>query len=311
MKKILVTGGFGFIGSRLAIHLTKKKYKVIILEHPNAKEPSNLRKIKTIRVDITDRRKVEKLIVKNVYAILHLAAQSSGPKSFFIPIEDITLNLIGTTNVINLCKKNNIKRIIYASSFVVYGKHKSEKLKETYNCYPESVYATTKHAGELMLKNYAQPHGINWNVIRMYNVYGIGQDISRSDQGLVGIFMNMIKNSSKVEVKGSLSRFRDIINIEDVISGWELCLKKDKKNEIFNLGTGIKTTFRKLINSLVKISNKEKKIKIYERGKTEGDLKGCVADLTKIKKQLNFKPKVSLQAGLKEMWKYEISKKKK
>ena len=129
MQKILITGGFGYIGSKLILHL-KNKYKFIILEHPNATKPKFLKNVKVIRADITKSSQIKKLRIKNISVVLHLAAQSSGPKSFSIPVEDVKKNLIGTINTINLCKNNKIKRIIYASSFVVYGDSKKQKLDE-------------------------------------------------------------------------------------------------------------------------------------------------------------------------------------
>ena len=303
MKKILITGGFGFIGSSLVNHFQNKGFDIVILDYKKSEPKKNLKNIQIIKADISDENQINKIKVKNVDAVLHLAGQPSGPKSFSIPIIDIRLNLIGTTNIINFCENNYIKKIIFASSFVVYGNQDKEILKENDHCIPRSVYATSKLSAEYMLKNYAQKKNINWNVLRMFNVYGPGQDITKPDQGLVGIFMNMLKKTNIVEVKGSLERFRDIVNIADVVQAWDLCLENNCNNEIFNLGTGSKTTFKQLILTLAKVMEKGKNLKILEKGKTIGDLKGCVASLEKIKNKLNYQPKISLEAGLKEMWK--------
>lgn len=301
MKKILITGGFGFIGSALIEHFKKENLEIVILEHPKARTKD--KSLEIIRADISDENQIKNLKIKNIDAVLHLAGQTSGPKSFSIPVTDIRLNLIGTTNMINFCENNSINKIILASSFVVYGDQKDRQiLNEQDNCVPKSVYATSKLSAEYMLKNYAQEKKINWNVLRMFNVYGVGQDITKPDQGLVGIFMNMLKKGNTVEVKGSLDRFRDIVNISDVVQGWDLCLKGNCNNEIFNLGTGIKTTFRDLIMTLGRVMKKERELKILEKGNTIGDLKGCVASLDKIKNKLKYEPKVSLEKGLSEMW---------
>ncbi len=97
--------------------------------------------------------------------------------------------------------------------------------------------------------NYAQPKGIRWNALRMFNVYGPGQDITKPDQGVVGIFMNMLLQRDDVQVKGRLDRFRDLIHIDDVVQGWDRCLHGGAYNQAFNLGTGDKTTFEGLIRS--------------------------------------------------------------
>ena len=96
----------------------------------------------------------------------YLAAQSSGPKSFNIPHQDIDINIKGTLNVINLTIKHNIKRLLFASSFVVYGdKEGRERLSESDQCYPKSIYANSKLAAENLLRNFAEPNGVNWNIL--------------------------------------------------------------------------------------------------------------------------------------------------
>lgn len=308
MGKILITGGFGFIGLRLANFLSSKKYDVVILEHHNAIKPlSLLPSIKVIRADITDDLEMEGLDLKDFEAVLHLAAQSSGPKSFGIPHLDIRLNIIGTLNVINLCVKNKIERLIFASSFVVYGDHpESEVLDEEFSCRPKSVYATTKLACEHLLSVYAEPKGIKWNALRMFNVYGPGQDINKGEQGVVGIFMKMLMGGPKVEVKGSLSRFRDLVYIDDVIDIWEKCLASKEYNKIFNVGSGKKTTFSELINQLASTIGVDNLEVINTQG-TPGDLNGCYASTARLK-VLGVEDLVDTNYGFKKMYEWQLRK---
>jgi len=307
-KKIIITGGYGYIGAKLAMYL-KKKYDVIIMEHPKAKKPKFFKgNFKTIKTDIVNKSKIGKIKVQNIYAILHLAAQSSGPKSYFIPREDIDKNIIGTLNIINFCDKNKIKKLLFASSFVVYGKQKKNEFNEQMDTRPSSVYAMSKSYCEQLLKNYAQNKGIKWNILRMFNVYGDDQNIKNPDVGLVGIFMNLIRNKNLIEVKGSLNRFRDLIHIDDVLEAWKLCLDKNLPNEIFNVASGKATKFSTIINSLIKIIKPNQKVKVIQKGITYGDLKGSLADTKKSKKYLNFKAKTKLETGLIRMWQNEKKK---
>jgi nucleoside-diphosphate-sugar epimerase len=138
----------------------------------------------------------------------------------------------------------------------------------------------------------------------MFNVYGPGQDITKVDQGVVGIFMNMLLKQDVVQVKGSLERFRDLIHVDDVIQGWDLCLHSNIYNESYNLGSGSKTTYRELIVSLAKVMGKEDKLKIEELPGTPGDMMGCYADITKIKKNLNYNPKYNLIEGIRDMYEW-------
>ena len=302
MNKVLVTGGFGFIGSRLVKHLRDKSMEVVILEHPTAAIPKNLRDLQVLRADITSESSMSQAKCAGIDAVLHLAAQSSGPRSFSIPVQDVQLNILGTLNTINLCLANGVKRLLFASSFVIYGDHPDrEALDEETCCRPRSVYATSKLACEHLLINYAQPKGIRWNALRMFNVYGPGQDITKPDQGVVGIFMNMLLRADDVQVKGSLARFRDLIYVDDVIAGWDKCLFGNAHNQSFNLGTGEKTTFETLIRSLAKVMGKADRLRIEELSGTPGDMMGCIANLTKIRSILGYAPQVKLEQGIERM----------
>lgn len=302
MNKVLVTGGFGFIGSRLVKHLRDKGIEVVIFEHPAAAIPKNLSNLHILRADITSEGSISQAKCAGIDAVLHLAGQSSGPRSFSIPVQDVQLNILGTLNTINWCLMNGVERLLFASSFVIYGDHPDrESLDEATCCRPKSVYATSKLACEHLLMNYAQPKGIKWNAMRMFNVYGPGQDITKPDQGVVGIFMNMLMKADDVQVRGSLARFRDLIFIDDVIQGWDKCLFGNAYNQSFNLGTGEKTTFETLIRSLAKVMGKVDRLRIEELAGTPGDMMGCVADLTKIRLKLGYAPQVGLEEGLEKM----------
>lgn len=311
MKKILITGGFGFIGARFVKHFQSKNIEVVVMEHPASKKPDNFPECEIVRGDITERTFIDTVKVENVDAVLHLAAQSSGPRSFSIPETDIKINILGTLNTIDWCIANKIDRFLFASSFVIYGDHPDkEALDEKTYYLPKSVYATSKLACEHLLTTYAQVKGIRWNALRMFNVYGPGQDITKGDQGVVGIFMNMLLKQDTVQVKGRLDRFRDLIHVDDVIQGWDLCLFSDVYNESYNLGSGSKTTYKDLIESLAKAMGKIETLQIEELPGTPGDMMGCYADITKIKSQLHFSPKYDVETGIKDMYDWVIKNNK-
>jgi len=300
MKKVIVTGGLGYVGSLLCKKLIKKGYEVIILDNFLTNTEKKIDGAKLIKCDITKSKSLAKINIKNVKAVLHLAAQSSGPKSFEEPDLDVQVNVLGTVNLINFCKKNKINKFIFASSFTVYGDNKNtEILNEENNCKPKSFYAVSKYASEKYLQILCEKFSIKWNILRMFNVYGPGQDMNRIDQGIVSIYLNYIKNHKILPVKGSLKRFRDLIYIDDVLEAWVLCLE-DKKNynQIFNLGSGEKTYVKDMIHEIIKLYKKKNKIKVKVVGSTPGDIKGCYANITKIKKRLSFKPKIKFKNGI-------------
>lgn len=304
--KVVITGGTGFIGRNIVRHLASKGHTIFLLTHLS--KPLGIEEIncKIFKCDISNFKTLQNISIKGIDALIHLAAQSSGPKSFKIPEIDISTNVLGTLNIIKWCNKNKINRILFASSFTVYGDViGKEQLQEEDLCHPNSIYGLSKYTCEQLLKIYGIPLGINWNILRMFNVYGPDQNLSRKDQGMVNIFMNYIRKDNYIPVKGSLNRFRDFIYIDDVVKGWEYCLMNDKNpNKVYNLGSGTKTYIYELIQTLIKAFGKNKDIKIKEINSTPGDIIGCYADISKFYKDFNFKPKFSLDTGIREMVKY-------
>ena len=299
--KIVITGGCGYIGSNIVNRLVDH-HEIIIFDNFSSSVDNNKDSVEIINCDLTNADSLSKLKINGVDAVLHLAAQSSGPKSIDIPRKDIDINVIGTLNVIDWCINNDVPKILFASSFVVCGDQDNECINEKIHCTPKSIYALSKLYCERLLDIYASHHGINWNVLRQFNVYGPGQDLTRMDQGMVSIFMKLVMDQNHIGVKGSLDRFRDFIHIDDVVTGWELCLlDKVKRNEIYNLGSGMRTTISQLIDSLASIFNKSNKLSVKQTGDTPGDILGCYADISKISNQLDFKPKYDLKSGLKNM----------
>ena len=184
--------------------------------------------------------------------LLHCAAQPSAAKSFEIPEVDLKTNIIGTFNLLNWSKKNQIQKIVYASTFNVYEEdNKKFILNEESKCKPKSLYAISKFAAENYIRVYGNHIGIKWNIIRMFNIYGPGQDPENKFLGMINIFLNMAKKDPKIIVKGSLNRFRDFVFIDDIIRAWVLIVE-DKKhsNEIYNVGSGQKTTINELLKKI-------------------------------------------------------------
>ena len=300
MKKIIITGGLGYIGSQITKKLIQKKYKVIILDNFLTNTSKKIEGAEIIKCDITSFENLSKIKIEEADAILHLAAQSSGPNSYNNPELDIKINVLGTVNLINFCKKNKIKKFIYASSFTVYGDNKNEILDENCECNPKSFYAISKYASEKYLQLLCNKFSIKWNILRMFNVYGPGQDISRADQGIVSIYLNYIKNQNTLPVKGSLERFRDPIFIDDVVDAWIICLEdKENFNQIFNLGSGEKIYVKEMIDEIVKLYKKQDIMKINVVDSTPGDIGGSYANIKKINKLLSFSPKIKFREGIK------------
>ena len=190
--------------------------------------------------------------------------------------------------------ENKIKKAV--GFVLIYSK--KEKVSEKTVLNPKSIYALSKMYCEKLFEIYATHLGINWKILRMFNIYGPGQDLNRMDQGMVSIFMNLVMKKDIINVKGSLERFRDFVYIDDVVAAWELCLLDEKNhNEIYNLGSGEKTSVQSLISSLKLLFEKDS-ISVNETKGTPGDINGCYANINKIKSQLGFIPKFNIEKGL-------------
>ena len=152
---MIITGGFGFIGKALIRKFMQNNIKIIIIEHPNAIVPKGFENFELVRCDIRKTDEIKKLAFKNIDAILHLAGQSSGSRSFHIPYDDINLNIIGTLNIIQFCINNSIKEDLFASTFAVYGENYESidtPVNEQKSCNPKSIYANSKYFCENLLK---------------------------------------------------------------------------------------------------------------------------------------------------------------
>lgn len=292
---IIITGGFGFLGSNLANLFIRKGHNVIILDQKTESLIEIKGKYKKIKVDLSNWSSLKKIKVSSNNIILHCAGMASAALSFKYPLKDLNSNIISTANIIEWAKKNKTKKIIFASTFNVYKEKKY--LSESDICFPKSIYSISKKASEDYIQMMCPYYKINWSILRMFNIYGPGQNPLNSDLGMINIFLNMAKKNNLINVKGSTKRFRDFVFIDDAVNAWYSCATKSISNsKIYNLGSGNKTSIFQLIKIIEKVLNKNLKI-IEEKG-TPGDFSGCYANISKAKKEIKFKTNTSLFDGL-------------
>ena len=293
---ILITGVAGFIGSKVANRFLNEGHKVYGIDDLSSGNINNIPKdINFINADLIDPLSLSKII-------LHLAGQSSGEISFHNPIEDLKKNTISTLNLIDFGIKNKVKKILYASSMSVYGNFNCENygVKEEINLKPISCYGIGKLSSERYLKIYQNQ--LPFVSLRMFNVYGPGQNLENMRQGMVSIFLSQAIKNKKISIKGSLSRFRDFIYIDDVVESWYRASFYDGAlNQAINIGTGEKTTVNELVEIIKSITQVDE-ISIQEG--TPCDQLGIYSDVTKLNKILNVKPKVDLINGLKYFYRW-------
>jgi UDP-glucose 4-epimerase len=231
---------------------------------------------------------------RDIEYILHLAGQSSGEVSFDDPLGDLRKNAVSTLNLVQWAIRYPIRRFVYASSMAVYGPHADRPALETDPCQPLSCYGVSKLAAEYYLRIYSDR--LPSVVLRMFNVYGPGQDMGNMRQGMVSIFLKMALTQGKVHVKGSLSRYRDFIFIDDVVDMWIRAMRLEGDTSYtFNVGTGRRTTVEDLLKELARLVPE---MSWYTEGRTEGDQFGIYAETAQLQRVLGFSDFRDLPTGL-------------
>ena len=291
MSTYLVTGGAGFVGSALSIRLIENGHTIYTIDNLSTGYIENIPNSAIfIEGDCSKQETIDKLNNVKFDAIFHIAGQSSGEISFENPLYDINCNTISTLLLLQYALKTKCNHIIYASTMSVYGDHEKQMVSELDETNPKSFYAIGKLASEKYLKVYFETYGVNYTTLRYFNIYGPGQNMLNMKQGMISIFLKQLldPNYHTITVKGSLERFRDFVFINDVV---EITLKALSnpciQNQIINVGTGVKTNIKSVLNTLMASSGINKKIEEIEG--TPGDQFGIYADNTKLLNCINHK----------------------
>jgi UDP-glucose 4-epimerase len=294
MEKILVTGVAGFIGSHVARALSEDGYEVVGVDDLSGGELANVPpQVQFVKADLARRSAFESLPA-GCRRILHLAGQSSGEISFDDPVGDIEKNALSTLNLIRYGLENRVERIVYASSMSVYGQVEDASIGESHLCAPLSCYGVGKLAAENYLRVYMAK--LPFVALRMFNVYGPGQNMKNLRQGMVSIYLAQALASASIEVKGSLDRFRDFIYIDDVVDAWRRAATYDRAlGRTLNVGTGVRTTVRELLGRICSLIPSAH---YFVRGATPGDQSGIYADTHDLKDCLDIRSFTPLEEGL-------------
>ncbi|SHN57202.1 NAD-dependent epimerase/dehydratase family protein [Desulfovibrio litoralis] len=308
MSKYLVTGVAGFIGSAVANALLAQGHEVVGIDNMTTGSPENVSsKITFFQADCQDPSLYASKLPKQKYdAIFHIAGQSSGEISFDDPSYDLRTNTESTLHLLKFGLANDCKRFIYASTMSVYGMQPDKEIDESSSTFPLSFYGVGKLASEHYLRLYEQ-FGMRSTALRLFNVYGTGQNMSNLRQGMVSIFMAMMLKDGKIHVKGSPERYRDFVYIDDVVNAFLLCLERESSaGQAINISGSGRTTVGSLIDKLVQLKGSEsssgKEIPVKFEGSTAGDMHGIYASQQKAEEILGYKPKFTLDSGLKRMY---------
>ena len=308
-KKALVTGGAGFIGSHLVDDLLSIGCQVSVIDDLSTGRLSNLGdnkdNITFYKADIRNRETLEKAS-KDCDIIFHQAAIVSVPRTVDNPIDSATVNEMGTLFVLEAARKNNVKRVVNASSSAVYGDDPVLPKHENMNPKPQSPYAVQKLSGEFYARLYYDLYGLETVSLRYFNVYGPRQDPSSPYSGVISIFMTRASSKETPVIFGNGNQYRDFIFVKDVVRFNLLAADADKASgKIFNVGTGRFIRINRLWEMISKLSGQNIKPE-YEPPRA-GDILESVADIDRAGKTLGFEPDYSFEKGLEETFKYYLT----
>ena len=303
-KRVLVTGGAGFIGSHLVRRLLADGNEVRVIDNLSTGYDHNLSEvindIEFIEGDLCS-EKDSKRAVSDVEIIFHQAAIPSVPRSIQEPVSSVTNNVIGTTILLNAAVQADVHRVVYAASSSAYGNNQAVKKRESLLPAPLSPYAVGKLTGEYLLQAFHNCYGIETVGTRYFNVFGERQDPTSHYSGVIAKFSKQLINNEQVTINGDGSISRDFTYVQNVVEGNMLAAHAESSKvagQVFNIACGGSISLNQLFQELCLILNL-KVAPTYGEQRT-GDISHSCADIAKAKKSFDYQPVVSFRDGLKK-----------
>jgi UDP-glucose 4-epimerase len=305
--RILVTGGAGFIGSHLSRRLLADGHALTVVDNEsNGRRESVPAGADFIHADVTRPSEIEPAFARGLDAVCHIAGQVSIIRSFSDPVADLRTNVEGTLNVLTLCLKHKVPRLIYASSMTLYGDCRTVPTPESEPCLPASYYGITKYAAERYVHSTAQRPDLEFDFrvtsLRMFSVYGPGQSFSNPYQGVLGIFSGNLLRNEPITIFGDGEQTRDFVYIDDIVEGWVRALNTpESAGGIFNLGSGRSLSVNQLAEAVIAaFGHSPDGYEVVRAPARPGEQRNVRADTRWAKAVLGWEPQTSFEAGLAE-----------
>jgi len=300
----LVTGGAGFIGSHLVSRLLETRSEVIVLDDLSTGHVGNVSAGATLLEGSVADESVYDGLPTDVDTVFHLAAQSSGEASFDDPARDFRSHVVGTFKLLQWCDAHDVDRFVYSSSMSVYGEAEYLPVDETHPIDPKTYYAAGKIAAEAYVSLFDEL-GVDTTILRLFSVYGPGQNLENMKQGMVSIYLTFLLKDERILVKGPLDRFRDFVFIDDVVGAFTAVIDEPTTHgEVYNVATGTRTEVRELLDTMIRCSDHDD-FPIDVTSGTPGDQHGIFGDASKIRNDIGWSASTSLETGLTEMLRAE------
>jgi len=307
-KRILITGGLGFIGLNLIKKLMPFETEISVISRslPMSSidwldEIRNDKKIRVFQGDIRDRYLMRDLL-GNTDIVFNLAARSGAAKSLENAHDDMLTNIDGHLNLLETIRQQkNRPKVVYVSSRLVYGVTGNEKIGEDFLPHPTSIYGLHKLTAEHYYRLYSLHHGIPSVILRLTNPYGPFQKAETKDYGIVNHFIMQAINNEEITLYGEGNQLRDYIYIDDAVDAiLKSAIEKSlPQHSAFNLGYGQSVSIRELAESVVKIAGTGSVKRVeWPSSAQKVETGDFIVDVSKIENDLNWKAKTSLKDGL-------------
>lgn len=295
---ILITGGYGFIGSHVAEEFFKEGHRIFIIDNLSTGNSENIKfRHASFRMDIEDSRCREVFRSNRIDVVVHLAAQINVVSSIEDPYRDTSSNLLGLTNMLQLSAQYGVRKFVFASSAAIYGNNTDIPLDETDPPDPISPYGMSKATGELYCRKWSQIYGLSTICFRFSNVYGPRQGVA-GEGGVISIFMERVVQGKELVVFGDGGQTRDFIFVRDIAAAIYRAVEKDISG-VYNLSTNTGSS----INQLVEVLGQLQQIKevIYKEQRV-GDIRDSRLDNTRLRTALDWEPRCCFEEGLKRTY---------
>jgi UDP-glucose 4-epimerase len=303
--RILVTGGAGFIGSHLCRRLLADGHTVSVVDNESTGRRENVpAQACFVSGDVTRSAEVEPTFAEGLDAVCHIAGQVSIIRAFSDPVADLRTNVEGTLNILQLCLKYRVPRLLYASSMTLYGDCRNIPTPETEPCRPDSYYGITKLAAERYVHATAARPDLGFPLgvtsLRMFSVYGPGQAFDNPYQGVLGIFSGNLLRGEPITIYGDGEQTRDFVYIDDIIDGWALALSNAASaGSVFNLGSGRALSIKELADRAVAaFGYPPGSYEIVRAPSRPGEQRTVRADIDRARSVLGWEPRTTFETGL-------------
>lgn len=302
-RRVMVTGGAGFIGSHLAEAYLSAGYEVTVLDDLSSGRRENVPAgAEFVESDVRSEKARQLLEAGGFYALNHHAAQMDVRVSVQEPIFDAEVNIAGLLNLLEGCRGGGVKRVIFASSGgVVYGESDELPYSEDASKLPVSPYGVSKLAAEYYLCAYAQLHGLEPVSLRYANVYGPRQS-PHGEAGVVAIFGNRIRSGKSLTVYGDGTQTRDYVYVSDVArvnlaaTNWPVPKVQSVDSVAFNVGTGVETSVNKLVEKMIEVTGAN--VPVEYAPPRQGELSRSAVRIERAWREWGWRPETSLLDGL-------------